>query len=142
MSKILSTDRQIAAAITATKTSGKPTDYRVSGVNWGGLRIRIMPSGHASWSLIYRAQGKQKRDTLGIYSYGMALPKTWSLSSRTTPLGAKAAREAAAIVHVDVLAGNDPAAKRKASKAVEPPAYTLAKLFEDLHEASCREEKG
>jgi hypothetical protein len=85
----LTTDSSCDAA---KAVGGRPNDYRVSGVHWGGLRLRVMESGYKGWSPHLSSAGKQQRIKLGIYS--------------KSGMGLKGAREAAVKIQTAVLDGS------------------------------------
>src|SRR5829696_4379635 len=86
---------------------------------FGGLAFRVTASGHKSWSLVYRSNGKVQRFTLGAYP-------------AIKP--AQARREAAAALD-RLRSGNDPAAEKKARRHTPTPERdTFSNLVRDYIE--------
>ena len=92
-----------AAAVEKLKppASGQ-ADHFDSG--YPGLALRVSAGGRKSWTLFYRAQGKQRRLGLGMYP-GMGLAD---------------AREAWRTARAAVEAGRDPATEKAAAKRRQP----------------------
>jgi integrase len=70
------------------------------------LALRVTDSGHKSWSLFYRAHGRQRRYTIGPYP----------------AFDPAAARKAASVALHKVQAGGDPAEEKRARRLSPKPA--------------------
>lgn len=98
------TDSAIKAAIDAATAANRPAEIADE---TRGLVLRILPSGTASWGLIYSLDGKRRRLALGRYR----------ATDAGTGLTLAEARRAAATARTRVDAGEDPALEREAERA-------------------------
>ena len=93
------TDRRVQKAKAAS------TQYLIWDTVQRGLALRIQPSGHKSWVIVYRSNG--------AHVHHIRKPR-W-LTFPLVPV--RAAREKAAEVTLAVMRGQDPAADKKANEA-------------------------
>ncbi len=82
-----------------------------------GLRLRVTPSGHKAWWLLYRVQGEPRT----------APPKLKHIGDYPE-VSLKDARDAAAVLRTSARAGQDPAAVEREQRAEARARPTVAKL--------------
>ncbi len=83
-----------------------------------GFGLRVSKAGRKSWVLMYRADGRKRRLTLGTFP----------------ALSLTAARDAARLALLDVARGNDPAAERAATRGDRQQSFAaLAEEYLDRH---------
>src|SRR5262245_18947871 len=94
----------------------RQTRYEVSDSLMPGLGLRVTPSGHKSWLLVYRFRGRQRRLTLGRYpDRGLAAARSEALRQRSR-----------------ILEGRDPAAEKKHDRTKTD--QTVGSLYQRFRE--------
>lgn len=97
----------------------RPTRYEIFDAQTPGLLIRVTPSGHKSWALLYRHHGRLRRLTLGRYP----------------DRGLAEARKEAVLERGRILDGADPAAEKHDERATYGDTFdALFKLFTQQYE--------
>lgn len=104
------TEKKCAAAKAGT------TELRL--FDGGGLYLAVRPTGSKSWKLKYRAQGLEKKLTLGPYPL----------------MSLREAREARDKARLEVLAGTDPSAIKKAARRRSEIGETFEQIARSWHE--------
>lgn len=116
MPKIRFTDRGV---MSLKPVAGKQVDYFDERLP--GFGLRVSPSGHRSWIVLYRAGGRLRRFTLGAYPH----------------LSLADARVKAKLAMSNVVQGGDPAAEKRAARRAE----TFAELAEEYLEKHAKVRK-
>jgi integrase len=92
------------------------TDYFDAGANVPGFGIRVSPAGKRTWFLMYRANGRQKRHTIGT----------------NPPMSLAKARGAARTALLDVqVTEADPAAAKRARRSADTFEQLAEKYIDD-----------
>ncbi len=98
--------------------AAKPSEREVRLFDGLGLYLAIRPSGAKNWKLKYRFGGREKKLTLGPYPL----------------LSLKQAREARDKARMEILAGTDPAAEKRAAKMRARAGETFEQIARSWHE--------
>src|SRR2546425_3652713 len=109
MPRVRFTDRGV---MSLKPIPGKQVDYFEE--RMPGFGLRVSPSGHRSWIVMYRARGRLRRLTLGPYP----------------PLSLADARAKAKLALSGVAQGGDPAAEKRAERRAETFAELAAEYLE------------
>src|SRR6476661_7239664 len=102
--------RERITELAVTRTKSEPTAFNIWDTGVPGLVLRIQPSGHRAFKVVYRRNGRP----------------CWYDLGEAKKIGLEAARDRAKRIAVAVLDGKDPIAERKAQRS----AGTFAELAE------------
>jgi integrase len=104
------TRRKRLTELAVRRMRAEATAYNVWDTRQAGLVLRVQPTGHRAWKVVYRHHGRPR----------------WYHVGDASAIGLAAAREMAAEVMLKAMRGRDPAAERRAERG----AGTFAELYD------------